>query len=236
MYIKNDATGISDKQLYKHVLRAVKLVDEKKGIKGLLTTKISEESALKIKDLHIIDCKNINFDFLKFLPNLEHLMVSDCTITNVQGLQYTPNLTLLTFYDSYVDDLTPVGECRKLEMFDYVHDDNQDSLDDFSFLSNLNDLVEVDLTGNKISDISFLSNKSKLKEVVLTNNPIKDLHVLSTLKQMHYLEIEDCNLTNLDGLEKCEALMTLYANGNNFDEELKEKYQAQFAHLRVLQL
>ncbi|MGL5677920.1 MAG: hypothetical protein ACRDDX_16090 [Cellulosilyticaceae bacterium] len=59
---------------------------------------------------------------------------------------------------------------------------------------------------------------------------------LRALPGMEWLEVEKCQLQNLDGIEEMTALKSLYATNNCFTEEEKAAYKEAFTHFERLEI
>ncbi|MPM71771.1 hypothetical protein SDC9_118742 [bioreactor metagenome] len=72
-----------------------------------------------------------------------------------------------------------------------------------------NDLVYLDLDGNKITDLSFLKNLPKLRLLSLGNNKITDISAISSLTDLEFLEIFINYITDLNPLVGLPKLTSL---------------------------
>ena len=100
-------------------------------------------------------------------------------------------------------------------------------------MTNLETLV---LSGNKVSNLEFLSNNNKLTYLCLDENPIEDISILSGLSNLKSLSIINCNLTNLNGIEKFTSLRELKAFDNKLDEDQKDYYLEFFTQLEEVEI
>ncbi len=86
--------------------------------------------------------------------------------------------------------------------------------EDLAVLSNLQNLVYLDITNNNVSDLSSLSTLQNIKYLSVANNPITSLTGAENLKNMKVLYAIDCRLGNIDAVKGFDKLETVYLGGN----------------------
>lgn len=125
-------------------------------------------------------------------------------------------------YAVEVLDLSNSGltSIKGIEVFDNISeiDLSNNNISYISELKELNNLYSLDLSYNKIEDVSVLKNHNNLRILNLENNvDVKGYGKISTL---YDLNLKDCNINNLESLDKLEALETLNLSGNNIKTTL----------------
>ena len=103
------------------------------------------------------------------LLNLTQLEVPNRRITDLAGLEHAHNLRFLNLGGEYID-----GE-------GYV---NSNAVSDFSPLSELSELLNLNLSYSLLSDVSFLSGLTQLVHLYLDGSAITDLTPLAAFTQL----------------------------------------------------
>ncbi len=81
---------------------------------------------------------------------------------------------------------------------------------DITPLNNFNDIQTINLSNTNVSDVSSLA---KLDTIILSGN--KNLTGLDSLENAEYLELNDCNITDVSCLQSLNNLYYLGLNNNN---------------------
>lgn len=232
MYEPEEHFGIPTEKMYRDILKCVKR--NYKGLSRVFKRKITLEDAQMLDDVSISDTEIETLDFLKHFKNVKSVAFSNCgLIKNTDGLGYLTNLEYFMTYDTAIDNFEPLRNCRKMESFDYMVDKKEEcKRDNFSFIKEYRDLVEVYLSGNNVTDVSFLAYNKNLVEIVLTDNPVTHLEALACLEKLNYLEVENCQLTSLRFAEDFSALTSFYASGNNLDRKELEYAKEKFSDIQ----
>lgn len=78
------------------------------------------------------------------------------------------------------------------------------------------EMLALDIGHNDLTDISFLQYMPKLRVLILACNPrLRNIEVLSQLKDLEYVELFSCNITNITPLTGLERLLDLNVSYNN---------------------
>ena len=99
---------------------------------------------------------------------------------------------------------------------------------EFVLLNYCTELLALDLGHNFLSDISFLANMPRLRVLILADNGnMKNIEVLSGLKDLEYLELFTCGITDISPLKDLPNLMDLNLCNNKVKDwrPLKEMKQ-----------
>lgn len=224
--------GITSKSLYESVYKQTK-----KGTIGFFSHSITKEEAEAVTKFSFEKIEIESLDFLKLFPKITNLSFCQLgRLGNMEGIAYLTHLKNLSIYDTYIDDFTPLTECRELEYLDYMFEEHPRDVytQDFRFLRLFPQLYQIDLSGNNIRNVKFLENALNIKQLVLTGNPLESIEGIETLKNLEYLEMENCGLTDLTGVEKLLALKSLHVSDNQFSEEQVAEYLIKFGHISNL--
>ena len=92
------------------------------------------------------------------------------------------------------------------------------SISDFSALSNLTSLTTLGLWRNNISNISALSRLTNLTDLILIENSISDISVLSNLTNLEYLSLENNSISDISALSNLTNLTWLFLDNNSISD------------------
>ena len=87
------------------------------------------------------------------------------------------------------------------------------NIKDFSPISNLVQLEDLNLYNTKISDISFFEKTKNIKRLNLKHTLIKDFSPISYLNKLVYLDVEYTQITDISFLETNENLKEINITG-----------------------
>ena len=173
-------------------------------------------------------------DFIAFLQEFPNLRKVDMFATQVNrtvvqkleealpGVQFGWTLQLMKYKNRHIVRTdakvfsTLHGKCPN-------HND-----DDFLLLKYCTQLLALDLGHNYVSDLSFLRNMPHLRVLILgENKTVKNIEVLGELKELEYLELFTCSLTDITPLTKLPNLIDLNLSNNKVADwrPLKEMKQ-----------
>lgn len=240
MIIDKNSEEFENNKVYSKLLKQIR-TELYKGLRRSFVFKITKKDAEALEKIHIEE-KDImqikDLTFLKFFPNIKEILISGKGSSfDIKGIRYASQLESFSANDVYIDNLTELGSCTNLGYMDYMTEEaSSEIIEDFTFLRNLSNLWQLDLTGRNISDTSIFRYNKNLQQLVLDQNPIGNLEGLEELPKLEWLEISDCRLTSLDGIGNIKSLVDLFAENNKFTEEQKEMYRAKFSHLKRIEL
>lgn len=142
-------------------------------------------------------------------------------IENLEGLQHAKSLMRLDIaYTSAVEgkrlaDLSPLSGLTQLQEVVL----KQDGINDISALSNLNNLVKLDVSGNReIADVSVIKNMTKLESLNVAHNKIENVEELGKAENLTYLDISYNNISELPDLSKLKKVYFLDAAYNQLTD------------------
>lgn len=220
-YILRDNTGIWNRELYGAIRKAVGGFFLNKNIK------IADAEETQTLVLNNVNC--IDLDFLKFFPNLERLNISGHSLQNIDGLFFCKKLQELDIdidkKNSDYIDFSIIGKLIQLKYL-YLHDCNLNNID---WISNLKDLVDLNLSCNQITDISKLRGLSRLSELDLTNCNVSDVSSLEDSFDIEFLTLNGNNIKDISSLSNLKKLT--YICYKNCSHEDAKKYREKFAYI-----
>ena len=138
------------------------------------------------------------------LLNLKRLEVPNHGITNLTGLEHAHNLIVLDLAGEYVE-----GEGHV----------NSNAISDYSPLSGLTKLVNLNLTYSSLSDVSFLSGLTLMNSVHLGYNNLSDVSPLAGLTQLKFINLRNNNLSDVSPLAGLTQMRELNL-GNNYISDI----------------
>lgn len=158
-----------------------------------------------------------------YIPDAAPIMTNDVwEITELEvpvevkdytDLQYFENLVTLSIHGSVVDDYSFMSKLFKLENLDvsgsYISDDAM------KYIALLPSLKNLNLHKCGRSDISALSSAVNLVTLDLSQNSIQDITALENCEKLEVLNLESNAVTLLDSLAKMSALTELNIAKNN---------------------
>jgi len=173
------------------------------GVKGLIKIDIS---GMGIE----------SFDGLENMPNLKEAEISsngEKTSKNFKNLSGIPKghklekLKLSTSVTTDIKGIANFTHLKQLELWAGKRD-----LTDFTPLSKLKKLEELELTVSGINDFSFIDDMPKLKQIITYHAPITSLEGLDEAPNLEILELNKGKLENIEHLDDNDQLKTLILN------------------------
>ncbi|MBP0984786.1 MAG: protein kinase [Oscillospiraceae bacterium] len=110
--------------------------------------------------------------------------------SDVKNLKYMKNLDTLILNNNSLTDISFVKEMPKLK---YLYFENN-NVSDISAVKGLSDLVGISGNGNPITDISALKGKKKLDNVWFCNTKVTDISPLSGCTKITQIGFNECNI------------------------------------------
>lgn len=132
-----------------------------------------------------------DYSDLKWLPNLEKLVICSGSFTSLEQIAQLSKLRTLTITDSVL------------------------SAADVKAIASLPELTELTMRGCQLSTIANLAGATKLTFLDISNNTIRDISVLSKMKGMEQLYMDHNALINLDAISGLTALRVLKVSHNS---------------------
>lgn len=129
---------------------------------------------------------------LSSLILLEELNLSDNEITDISNIKYLKNLKRLDL-SNVVRNLNIEDEIVEL---DDLNEDTHNSIKNISPISDLPNLVELNLSNNEISDISPLLNLNNLQKLNLSGNSISNISDINKIKSLINLNLSNQVIIN----------------------------------------
>ncbi|MBQ3004162.1 MAG: leucine-rich repeat domain-containing protein, partial [Clostridia bacterium] len=119
-----------------------------------------------------------------------------------------------TSADSSADTSDESSEESEEEKKEPTYNETGLTSDDLAVLSELKNLVYLDITNNNVTDLSALSSLQNIKYLSVANNPITSLKGTEGLKNMKVLYAIDCRLESIEAVKGIDTLETVYLSNN----------------------
>jgi Leucine-rich repeat (LRR) protein len=147
-------------------------------------------------DLLSIESGGVRFSHLEGICHLDLTGGSNGRLSTLEDLYLFPNLRELKIGFNNIEDITPIGQLKKLEK-----------------------LILVENV--RLRDLSGLEGLENLRYLDVSRNNIRSLEVINTLPELDYLDASYNNLTDFILTEKLPKLTTLKL-GHNLIEKIEE--------------
>lgn len=205
--LRNDETGIQDRNMYQAMLENLK---EQKiyVVDNLLTTELLK----KITYLHlanILELKGVDY-----CENLKTLVVANTDIEDISPVSRLKNLECLSLGCNNISDISPIKELTKLKRLYLGHN----MIVDIEPISELVNLERVSFRGNEIVDLTPFEKLDKITNLSLEQNEIKDISVLSKLVNLSSLDVSENDITDVCALESIYNMQYLYLSFNDITD------------------
>ncbi len=113
-----------------------------------------------------------------------------------------------------LSDITILSELKNLIWLDL----SSNEINDISALSELENLIWLSLNSNEISDISAPGKLENLRALELDSNKLNNISALSELENLRVLKLDSNKLNDISALGKLENLTELSLNSNEISD------------------
>lgn len=172
--------------------------------------------SVELEKLEITDMGLMNSDLkeLKYMKNLETLILSNNNLTSIDFVKDLPNLKSLYVHDNDVSDISVLKSFTNLREFGA----NNNPISDISVFSGMKKLEKVWMCGTWVRDISVLKGKD-LTEIGFNNCPIwGSVSVLENMSNLNIVSLEGCGLMDVKFLANKPNLQYIYLGYNNISD------------------
>ena len=169
-----------------------------------------------LEELTIADCdiSNADLTIIAGLPNLRNLTIRNCMLSNITPLSECKNLEILRLSQNAIRDLTPLANLTSLHTLDL----ERNAVEDLTALNSLEKLEVLNVSFNALTSLETLTGCTSLTTLIANHNQIADLPVLSNPQALTHLSLSDNALTSADGLERYTALTNLDLSQNQLTD------------------
>lgn len=153
---------------------------------------------------------------LKYMTDLDEIVISDNNLSAPTVLGELTNLKKLTLHNNSVYDIRFVSNLTNLEVFGA----GDNIIEDISPLENLRNLKEIWLQNNFIKDVSPLKNLTNLQYASFSNNYIGDFTPLAgnRFTELHLFDQNGAINGNFDAIKGLTVYETLYVTHGNYND------------------
>ncbi len=157
---------------------------------------------------------------------LTRLEAQNADIQNLTGLEHAHNLRNLNLSGEYIETEQRIVNSNAISDFSPITGLTQltdmnlsfCNISDVSFVSGLTQLTWLDLGKNSISDISALANLKQLNQLYLWGNRISDVSPLAELKKLTHLYLGNNSISDISPFAKLTQLTGLYLSSNGISD------------------
>lgn len=148
---------------------------------------------------------------LSDLVNLQYLDLSNNYIKSIDSLENLDSITDLNLSLNGIQDISGIKNMQVLKNLNLA---NNYLISDISVIRNLENIVSIDLSNNKVRDLSPLSKQTNLLDLNLSYNDISDVTPLEDLVQLQKLKLNNNSITDVYPLIGLVNLNTLFISNN----------------------
>ena len=169
-----------------------------------------------LREVDILGMEIESFHGLENMPRLKILSVSSDTegtgrnLSKIFGVSRGHELESLKLSSTVISNLQGIENFTNLKRLELWN--NNRGLTDYSPLSKVKTLEELELTVLELKDFQFLKSMPKLKKVITHHAPVNSLSGVSEAPSLEHLEINNGKLTKIDHLDGNTELRTLILN------------------------
>ncbi len=169
-----------------------------------------------LEELTIADCdvSNTDLTMIARLPNLRNLTIRNCMLSNITPLSECKQLEVLRLSQNAIRDLTPLANLASLRTLDL----ERNAVEDLTALNALENLEVLNISLNALTTLESLTGCASLTTLIADQNQIADLPVLSNPQTLTYLSLAGNALASIDGLEHYTALTNLNLSKNQLKD------------------
>jgi Leucine-rich repeat (LRR) protein len=186
-------------------------------ISGLNTPDFKKIIGVKsLRKIYILGMGIESFAGLENMPNIRDIKIianGKTTAKNFKSLEGIPKghkLEKLTLSSSVTTDIQGVSNFTQLKSLELWA--NKRALTDFTPISELKNLEELELTVLELKDFDFIDDMPKLKKIVTYHAPINSLTGLDEAPNLEVLKLTNGQLKAIENLENNTQLKSLILN------------------------
>lgn len=170
------------------------------------------EINLSVETLYIDKNRFSSVHELNFLVNLRSLQAASNSFVDLNGIEKLGKLELLNLNDNKL--LSNIGSLSHLRLLRVLSLENNNRIRGFNVLTILNNLENLNVSGTGFSDLTLLSNLNQLVSLNLNNSMIRSLKGIDKLIKLENLSIENCSIRDYELLQSMKQLKTLSLSAN----------------------
>lgn len=183
-----------------------------------LIKKLKFGKQIKELRLKIIATKIMNLEFLKNFPNIESLFLDGCAIIDYSAIGSLNNLKSIEISQCYryfknINFASQLKNLKSIKLY-------RNNLCDISGIYGLENLEYLDISSNRSTNFDYEVLKSLPSLIFLGLSHGFDLQKipLEVLKNLKYLSLCSCRISDISILENAKNLECLYLSQNNIED------------------
>ncbi|MCG9128306.1 cadherin domain-containing protein [Candidatus Poribacteria bacterium] len=169
---------------------------------------------------NLITTQQVDSDEITFPDsNLERIIREQLNLSESEKInnRQIARLTSLTLTDSN-RPISSLSGIEKAINLDTLIINNQSTLTDFTPVSFLSDLSNLEISNSSFTNLTILSNLTNLQSLTLSGNEIQDITELAALTNLNTLDLSDNEITDFSPLFSLTNLKTLWLTGNTISD------------------
>lgn len=172
------------------------------------------DSSIKEIDLSGMGLTNYDIRNLPQFKNLKKVILNDNKINDLSVLNQMPQLEEICFDDNRVSDISFVKGMKNLKHISF----GGNMVSDLSPLDGTSRLEYFWAAYNRINDLSPLKENKNMIVIMIDGCPIGgDISALSGMTGLTWLSAEECGITDLYSLRRCQRLEYVYLSNNSIE-------------------
>jgi len=210
--------GLTNINLSQNILKDISILSELQNLTSLnlsYNNLNNLDSLKKIPKLISLDLSYNQLDDITFLGELKNIELLNLRETSKRKIKLE-DFSELTISKN-IKDYSALKYLRKLTSLDLskIYDINdEDNINDFSFLEDFKDLQELKLDENYLQDVSYLRNLKKLISLSLKKNLINDISFVRELKNLASINLSGNLISDISPLSELSYLSNLNLSNN----------------------
>ena len=176
--------------------------------------------ALDMGTIYYLKIDRANIDDFSFLKNLNVTLLQvlhndspfDMSCINAESIEQ------LYFHNVELINTDASDKFKKLNYFTIQSDNPVYNTNDFSFLSNCDQMAELSIYNYAVKNLDFVSNMKKLKSLTIINSALNDITGLQNCDNLSYLHIERAMINDITPLSNLTKLCFLRLRENYIED------------------
>jgi hypothetical protein len=225
---------IGNKKIYQYLLSKAK---KKNPIKNIFKNKIEDTDLEKIKSLYLSKMKIYDFNFLKYLKNVDDIFLSDVILpADISILEQFSSIKNLSLSNTPIKNFNFI--LPNVDNFKYDFDSDS-NFNDFNFneiniskyklmdieaLKCFPNVKFVSLIGNRIRNLSNIDKITPfIEEIDLEDNPLETIEDLCNLKNLISVDLSSCRKDEIEKLSNNPNIEYIYLS--NIDDMTRTYFE-----------
>ena len=184
------------------------------------------------------DLGELDYSFLREMPELRYLELEHCTVTtqNLEQIAACPKLEVLILANCGLSNISPLDQLKTLRILDLSDNSigsinavtglaaldelylGHNAVENLPILRGLQSLRILDLSYNSLSYVSGISGCTTIERLNLSHNKLSSVTPLSALTELVWLNCSNNNIADAAPLAPCTKLEGFLISNNKLTE------------------